>query len=121
MAKKKPSPKKHPVKKHPVKKPSPEKPPVEKSPVRKPEQKIEPEAEAASGGLIKMLIIVGTFAAILVLSIITKGADDGWPSAGVIGARIVLLSACAAIYFGMLYHTRASRRNEKPNPEAAKK
>jgi hypothetical protein len=108
--------KKHPVKKHPVKKPSPEKPPV-----RKPEQKIEPEAETASGGLIKMLIIGGTFAAILLLSIITKGADDGWPSAGVVGARIVLLSACAAIYFGMLYHTRASRRNEKPNPQAAKK
>ena len=108
--------KKHPVKKHPVKKPSPEKPSV-----RKPEQKIEPEAETASGGLIKMLIIVGTFAAILLLSIITKGADDGWPSAGVIGARIVLLSACAAIYFGMLYYTRASRRNEEPKPQAAKK
>ena len=111
MAKKKPSPKKLPVRK-----PSPKKPPV-----RKPEQKIEPEAESASGSLIKTLIIVGTFAAILVLSIITKGADDDWASASVIGARIVLLSACAAIYFGMLYYTRASRQNEKPKPQAAKK
>ena len=105
----------------PKKKPSPK-----KQVLRKPEQKIErekveQEAGSASAGLIKMLIIVGTFVAIATLSIVTQGPDDGWPSVSVVVARIVLLSACAAIYFGMLYHTRASRQNEKPKPLSAKK
>ena len=73
------------------------------------------------GALIKAIIIAGTFAAIAILSIITRGANDGSPSAGVIAARIVLLSACTVVYFGMLYYTRTSRQNEKQKPVAGKK
>ena len=71
--------------------------------------------------LIKVIIIAGTFAAIAALSIVTKGPNNGWPSAGVIAARIVLLSACTVVYFWMLYHTRASRQNEKQKTQTGKK
>lgn len=82
-------------------------------------EKIEPTNNKSK--LIKTLIIAGTFAAIATLSIVTQGPGDGWPSAGVVAVRIVLLSACTAIYFWMLYHTRASRQNEKQKPQTGKK
>jgi hypothetical protein len=82
-------------------------------------EKSEPANNKAP--LIKIIIIAGTFGAIAALSIITRGPNDGWPSLGVIAARIVLLSACTVVYFWMLYHTRASRQNEKQKPQTGKK
>lgn len=74
------------------------------------------------GKLIKALMIGGTFAAIVILSIVTQGSDAGWPGAGVVALRILLLSACAVVYFWMLYHTRASRQNsEQKKPPTGKK
>ena len=71
--------------------------------------------------LIKVLIIVGTFVAIVALSIVTQGPNGGWASAGVITARIVLLSACTVVYFGMLYYTRVSRQNDAQKSQPEKK
>lgn len=82
-------------------------------------EKTEPRNGKAR--LIKALIIAGTFLAVAALSIVTRGPDDGWPSPGVIAARIVLLSGCTVVYFGMLYYTRASRQNQKPKQLSGKK
>jgi len=106
-----------------------------KSPPKKVEKKPEPEIEknGGSSGLIKILIIAGTFFAIAALSIvtkgldnnwpsvITKGLDNNWPSVNVVAIRIVLLSLCTVVYFLMLYRTRASRQNEGPKPQTGKK
>lgn len=73
------------------------------------------------GTLIKALIIGGTFAAIAILSIVTQGPGDGWPGAGVVALRIILLSACALVYFWMLYHTRARRQNDEQKSQPGKK
>jgi len=83
-----------------------------------------PEKSAASnskGTLIKAVIIAGTFLAITALSIITRGLNGDFPNAGVIAARILLLSGCAVVYFLMLYYTKASRQNDKQKPRAGKK
>ena len=71
--------------------------------------------------LIKAVIIAGTFLAIIALSIITRGPNGASPSTGVIAARILLLLGCSVVYFGMLYYTKASRRNDKQKPRAGKK
>ena len=94
-----------------------------KSPPKKVEKKPEPEIEknGGSSGLIKILIIAGTFFAIAALSIVTKGLDNNWPSVNVVAIRIVLLSLCTVVYFLMLYRTRASRQNEGPKPQTGKK
>jgi hypothetical protein len=86
-------------------------------------EKVAPGPEPANGRatLIKTIIIVGTFAAIAILSIITQGAGNARPGIGIIAARIVLLSACTALYFVMLYRTRVSRRNEEQKRRTAKK
>ena len=85
--------------------------------------KIEPEVEAGNGssGLIKTLIIAGTFFSIAALSILTQGLDGGWPSPGVVAVRMGLLSLCAAIYFLMLYRTRISRAGDDKKPQPGKK
>jgi hypothetical protein len=70
---------------------------------------------------IKALIVAGTFLAIATLSVVTRGLNDARPSAGVIAVRIALLSACTVVYFGMLYHTRASRLKDKKEPATGKK
>ncbi len=70
---------------------------------------------------IKALMIGGTFVAIAILSIVTQGPGDRWPSAGVVALRIILLSACAVVYFLMLYHTRASRQNSEQKSQPGKK
>jgi hypothetical protein len=79
------------------------------------------ETNNSRATLIKVLIIAVTFTAIAALSIITRGPNGGAPGAGVVTARILLLSACTVIYFLMLYHTRASRQNEGRKTQNAKK
>ena len=111
MAKKKSGARKKPQKK------------IEPKIVPKIEPKIEPQIEAGNGssGLIKTLIIAGTFFSIAALSILTQGLDGGWPSPGIVAVRMVLLSVCAAIYFLMLYRTRSSRAGDGQKPQLGKK
>jgi len=82
---------------------------------------IEPEAGNNKGKLIKVLIIAGTFIAIVVLSIVTQGPGSGWPAMSVIAIRIALLSLCTVIYFLMLYYTQASRAKDTQKPQTGKK
>ena len=82
---------------------------------------VEPEAGNNKGKLIKVLIIVGTFIAIAVLSIVTQGQGGGWPAASVIAIRIALLSLCTVVYFLMLYYTQASRAKDAQKPQTGKK
>jgi hypothetical protein len=65
------------------------------------------------GKLIQALIVVGTFAALAVLSIVTQGPHDTRPSAKVVIVRIVLLSVLTALYFAMLYYTMGNHRGKK--------
>ena len=60
------------------------------------------EAPNSRGTLIKAVIIGATFLAIALLSLVTQGSGNGRPGAGIVAVRIVLLSACSAVYFLML-------------------
>jgi hypothetical protein len=81
------------------------------------------QSETGNGmtGLIKASIIVSTFVTIAVLSVFSQGADDTSPGVGVVIIRFALLSACAVIYFLMLYLTRVSRQKSDQKPSRDKK
>ncbi|UCD59130.1 MAG: hypothetical protein JSV16_08585 [Candidatus Hydrogenedentota bacterium] len=79
------------------------------------------ELSANRNKLVKALIIGGTFAAIAILSIVTRSPGNAWPSLTVVAIRIVLLSACTAVYFWMLYRTKTNRQNDKQKPQAGRK
>ncbi len=62
--------------------------------------------------LIQWLIIAGTFAAIVILSVVAKGPQGESPGAITVAIRIVSLSILSLVYFWMLYYTRSSRRKD---------
>ncbi|MBI5117655.1 hypothetical protein HZA56_14350 [Candidatus Poribacteria bacterium] len=70
--------------------------------------------------IIEALIVVGTFALILVLSIVTKG-ESGKPASGtVVAVRIALFSVVAGVYYWMLYRTGGGGSVKKETPETRK-
>jgi len=83
------------------------------------DENIEPTRNRSK--LIKPLIIVGTFAAIAALSIVTQGEGGGWPAPSVIAIRFGLLSACSLVYFWMLSRTKVGGENDKKKPVPRKK
>lgn len=72
------------------------------------------------GRLYQILIIAGTFIAIVVLSVVARGPGGEWPGPGVVAIRIALLSFFTVVYFWMLYHTRVSRERENHKPRDEK-
>jgi hypothetical protein len=81
------------------------------------------EAETGNGmaALVKVLIIVSTFVAIALLSVFSQAPHGAPPGVGVVAIRFSLLSACALIYFLMLYMTRLSRQKSEQKPADDKK
>ncbi|GAB4350139.1 MAG: hypothetical protein Kow0099_33540 [Candidatus Abyssubacteria bacterium] len=73
--------------------------------------KVEPQPNSQAK-LIQWLIIGGTFAAIVILSVVAKGPEGEPPGVVTVAIRIVSLSVLSLIYFWMLYHTRAGREKD---------
>lgn len=70
---------------------------------------------------IRIAMLLGTFGAIVLLSIITRGPHGSSPAANVIFMRILLLSVTSALYFFMLYHTHANGKAERNKQKRDKK
>jgi len=92
-----------------------------KSPAVKPER-TEAEKKKRSKQ-IGIAIIVATFAAIVILSIVSQGDSDGVPEWNVIVTRVVLLSVTTAVYFFMLFRSISGgkKTEEKERPKGKKK
>ena len=73
------------------------------------------------GKLIQALIVAGTFAAIVLLSIVTKGPNDARQTTNVIIVRIVLLAGLTVLYFVMLYYTMGNHRGKKKDSQVSNK
>ncbi len=81
----------------------------------------KPKQKNNRGKLIQALIVAGTFAAIVALSIVTGGPHDTRPSTNVIVVRIVLLAGLTVLYFVMLYYTMGNHRSKKKDSQPDKK
>ncbi|RJP67227.1 MAG: hypothetical protein C4532_14955 [Candidatus Abyssobacteria bacterium SURF_17] len=73
------------------------------------------------GKLIKALIIAGTFAGIVLLSLLSRVPGGELPSVSVVLLRTALLSVCTLVYFWMLYYMQASNRNGKQKSRGDRK
>jgi len=85
--------------------------------------KIQPpeEGKKKRSTWIRNAIIAGTFAAIALLSVVTKEPDGVWPDSKIIITRIALLSLTTALYFFMLFWTRPNKKEEKEKAKPGKK